>query len=228
MAERAKSAMLLAAGRGHRMRPLTDETPKPLLEVAGKPLILWHIERLAKAGICQLVINHAYLGWKIEDYLGDGSRYGVKIKYSAEGENHALDTGGGIFHALPLLDDAFLVVNADIWIDLDFSTLRISDEALAHLVLVDNPPHNEAGDFHLNGNSLDADGQPRLTFSGVGLYRPALFKDCSAGAFRLAPVLIEAMNHAAVTGEHYQGDWTDVGTPERLALLDKTIRAKRT
>lgn len=218
--------MLLAAGRGNRMRPLTDRTPKPLLQVAGKPLILWHIENLANSGIRQLVVNHAHLGQQIEDYLGDGSRFGVEIQYSAE--EQGLETGGGIFRALPLLgDDPFLVVNADIWIDLDFFSLNITDQALAHLVLVDNPPHHQMGDFHLHGRSIIADGTPKLTFSGVGLYRPELFKDCSAGAFRLAPVLIQAMNRNLVTGEHYLGNWTDVGTTERLATLDKDIRSQR-
>lgn len=218
-------AMLLAAGRGERMRPLTDQLPKPLLQVAGKPLILWHIERLAQAGIRELVINHAHLGEQIEDYLGDGEHLGVKIQYSAEGDGQALETGGGIYRALPLLgDSAFLVVNADIWIDMDFSRLEIQDDALAHLVLVNNPAQNATGDFHLSDGRVDADGEPRLTFSGVGLYRPALFDGCSAGVFPLAPILIQAMQSGLVTGEQYSGDWVDVGTPERLARLDRDIR----
>jgi MurNAc alpha-1-phosphate uridylyltransferase len=224
MATTPHTAMLLAAGRGERMRPLTDHTPKPLLEVGGRPLIVWHIERLAAAGFGELVINHAHLGARIEQVLGDGSRWGVRIRYSAEGEGRALETGGGIFRALPLLGAApFLVVNADVWTDLDFAALALPDGMLAHLVLVDNPPHHPAGDFHLAGERVLAAGEPRLTFSGVGVYRPALFDGCAPGAFALAPLLRAAMARGAVSGQHHRGRWIDVGTPARLAELDATL-----
>ena len=177
--------MILAAGRGERMRPLTDHTPKPLLEVAGKPLIVWHIERLAAAGIRDLVINHAHLGAQIEQRLGDGSAWQVRIRYSAEGEGRALETGGGIFRALPLLGEApFLVVNADVWCDLDFAVPWLAGDDLAHLVLVDNPAHNADGDFALAGDRVQREGRSRLTFSGIGVYRAALFSGCSPGAYR--------------------------------------------
>lgn len=219
------TAMLLAAGRGERMRPLTDHTPKPLLAVGGRPLVVWHLERLAAAGIRDIVINHAHLGEKIEQALGDGARWGVQIRYSAEGT--ALETGGGIHHALPLLDDApFIVINADVWCDLQPGGLALADGMLAQLVMVDNPPHNPDGDFHLAGGRLDADGRPRLTFSGIGAYHPALFADCRAGAFPLAPLLREAMRAGRVGGEHYHGRWTDVGTPARLAELDRELRTQ--
>ncbi|HPE80026.1 MAG: nucleotidyltransferase family protein [Sedimenticolaceae bacterium] len=219
--------MILAAGRGERMRPLTDHTPKPLLKVAGKPLIVWHIERLARAGICDLVINHAHLGQQIEDLLGDGAQWGVHIRYSREGEGRALDTGGGIFRALPLLGGApFLVVNADVWCDLDPRQLNLGADDLVQLVMVDNPPQHPAGDFHLAGGRLSAAAEPRLTYSGIGVYRPELFDGCSAGAFPLAPLLRSAMTAGRAGGEHYRGRWTDVGTPQRLAELDRALRRK--
>jgi MurNAc alpha-1-phosphate uridylyltransferase len=218
--------MILAAGRGERMRPLTDHTPKPLLEVGGKPLIVWHIERLAAAGICNLVINHAHLGEQIEARLGDGAQWGVDIRYSAEGEGKALETGGGIFKALPLLgEQPFLVVNGDIWCDVDFGMLDIADNDLALLLLVDNPEHNRSGDFHLDGaGRVHTDGQPRLTFSGIGVYHPQLFAGCSGGAFPLAPLLREAMGAGRVGGSHHTGRWMDIGTPQRLAQLDRELR----
>jgi len=222
-----ETAMILAAGRGERMRPLTDHTPKPLLKVAGKPLIVWHIERLARAGICDLVINHAHLGQQIEDLLGDGAQWGVHIRYSREGEGRALDTGGGIFRALPLLGGApFLVVNADVWCDLDPRQLNLGADDLVQLVMVDNPPQHPAGDFHLAGGRLSAAAEPRLTYSGIGVYRPELFDGCSAGAFPLAPLLRSAMTAGRAGGEHYRGRWTDVGTPQRLAELDRALRRK--
>lgn len=222
MATKPQIAMLLAAGRGERMRPLTDHTPKPLLPAGGKPLIVWHIERLAAAGLRELVVNHAHLGERLEQALGDGSRWGVRIRYSAEGR--ALETGGGICKALPLLGPApFLVVNADVWTDLDFATLALPERMLAHLVLVDNPRHHPAGDFHLAADRVLAEGEPRLTFSGVGIYRPALFEGCGPGAFPLAPLLRAAMASGLVSGEHYRGRWVDVGTPLRLAELDETL-----
>ena len=215
-------AMILAAGRGERMRPLTDRLPKPLLPVAGKPLIVHHIERLAECGIDRLVINHAHLGEMIEAYLGDGSAWGVEIHYSPE--SRALETGGGIFHALPLLgEEPFLVINGDIWCDYDFSRPRLKAGMLAHLVLVTNPPHHPRGDFVLRGDSVEAEGEPRLTFSGIGLYHPGLFAACRPGAFALAPLLRQAMARGAVTAEHYEGHWVDVGTPERLAALEELL-----
>lgn len=217
--------MILAAGRGERMRPLTDHTPKPLLKVADKPLIVWHIERLARAGICDLVINHAHLGQQIEDVLGDGARWGVRIRYSREGEGRALDTGGGIFHALPLIGVApFLVVNGDVWCDLDPRRLTLGADDLVQLAMVDNPPQHPAGDFHLAGGRLSADGEPCLTYSGIGVYHPELFDGCAGGAFPLAPLLRAAMRAGRAGGEHHLGRWTDVGTPQRLAELDRTLR----
>ena len=219
--------MILAAGRGERMRPLTDHKPKPLLPVLGKPLIVWHIERLAAAGIHDLVINHAHLGQQIEDALGDGSAWGVGIRYSAEGEGRALETGGGIFHALPLLGDGpFLVINADVWSDIDLVRLDLPGGALANLMMVDNPPYHPEGDFRLAGGLLHAEGQPRLTFSGIGAYSPALFAGCEARPFPLAPLLRKAMRDAAVSGEHHRGRWMDIGTPQRLVELEQLLVAQ--
>jgi N-acetyl-alpha-D-muramate 1-phosphate uridylyltransferase len=212
-------AMILAAGRGERMRPLTDSLPKPLLPVAGKPLIVHHIERLAEAGIRRLVINHAHLGELIEGQLGDGSAWGVEIRYSPE--ETALETGGGIFRALPLLGEApFLVVNGDVWCDVDYSCLRLTPGMLAHLLMVPNPAHHSLGDFVLQGGQLTEGGGERLTFSGIGLYHPQLFADCRAGAFPLAPLLRAAMAEGKVTGARHWGHWVDVGTPERLRELE--------
>ena len=215
-------ALILAAGRGERMRPLTDTTPKPLLKAAGKSLIEYHIEHLAAAGIGDLVINHARFGEQIEAALGDGSRYGVSIRYSPEGEN-PLETGGGIRHALPLLDtDPFLVVNADVYSDFPFTPLTMPAASLAHLVLVDNPAHNPEGDFSLTGDRVGLAASPRYTYSGIGLYRPDLFADTTPGAFPLAPLLHAAATSGRVSGQHYTGTWMDVGTPERLqALADR-------
>ncbi|KJV30268.1 mannose-1-phosphate guanylyltransferase [Aquitalea magnusonii] len=222
-------AMILAAGRGERMRPLTDHTPKPLLPAGGRPLIEWHIRRLAAAGIRQLVINHAWLGAQIEQVLGDGSRLGVEIAYSPE--STALETAGGIATALPLLGDApFLVVNGDVLSDVDFTALQQQAaqldgrNRLAHLLLVDNPPHNPAGDFGLLANGLLAarpDAGNGLTFSGIAAYHPALFADTPAGQpARLAPLLRAAMAQGQVSGSRLDGLWLDVGTPERLAEAD--------
>lgn len=230
-------AMILAAGRGERMRPLTDHTPKPLLQAGDKPLIVWHIERLIAAGISDLVINHAHLGQQIEQALGDGSRYGARIRYSDEGT--ALETAGGIVFALPHLGDApFAVINGDIWCDYDFSrlpqhaaALHDSDD-LAHLLLVDNPEHNLKGDFGLREGRVLALPPASLplhesfTFSGIGIYKPALFKNIPRGTkAALAPLLREQISLGCVSGEHHPGRWMDIGTPERLAELDKFLRA---
>lgn len=217
-------AMILAAGKGERMRPLTLHTPKPLVPAAGKPLIEYHLEALARAGITEVVINHAWLGQQIEDHLGDGSRFGLKIRYSPEGE--PLETGGGIFKALPLLGGApFLLVNGDIWTDYDFAGLCRPLQGLAHLVLVDNPGHHGRGDFHLrDGQVADGDDAPgTLTFSGVSVLDPALFAGCQPGAFKLAPLLRRAMAAGQVSGEHFTGCWVDVGTLERLADVERLI-----
>jgi MurNAc alpha-1-phosphate uridylyltransferase len=217
--------MILAAGRGERMRPLTDHTPKPLLTAGGRPLIVHHLERLAAAGITRVVINHAHLGEQIEAALGDGARFGLAIRYSPEGR--ALETGGGIFRALPLLgDDPFLVVNGDVWSDLDFARLRLPEGRLAHLVLVDNPEHHPRGDFRLAGGEVRDDGEPRLTFSGIGVYSPALFEGCRDGAFPLAPLLRAAMARGLVSGEHHRGRWLDIGTPARLQALDQLLNVE--
>lgn len=219
-------AMILAAGRGERMRPLTDHTPKPLLKVGGKPLIVWHIERLASAGFKELVINHAHLGRQIEEALGGGHQWGVRIQYSSE--ETALETAGGIANALPLLGDApFLVVNGDVYSKMDFSPLQqvLQVPNLAHLVMVNNPPQHPEGDFSLLLGKLVAQGSAKLTFSGVGVYSPALFKDVVRGeAAKLAPLLKSAMVNGLVTGEHYQGVWHDVGTLERLEKMDALLR----
>ncbi|MDO8464950.1 MAG: nucleotidyltransferase family protein [Gallionella sp.] len=228
-------AMLLAAGRGERMRPLTDHTPKPMLEAGGKPLIIWHIEKLARAGVIEFVINHAHLGAQIEASLGDGSRFGARIQYSPEAS--ALETAGGIANALPLLGDKpFAVINSDIYCDYDFTHLTERAAALqasgdaAHLVLVDNPPHHPNGDFALSGSRiypLPTSHSPLpalLTFSGIGIYQPLLFKDVPRGSIApLAPLLRAQIALGKVSGEHYRGLWVDVGTPKRLAELDNQI-----
>ncbi|VVN40058.1 N-acetylmuramate alpha-1-phosphate uridylyltransferase [Pseudomonas fluorescens] len=221
-------AMILAAGKGERMRPLTLTTPKPLVRAGGVPLIEYHLRALAAAGFTDIVINHAWLGQQIEDYLGDGSRFGVSIQYSPEGE--PLETGGGIFRALPLLgDEAFVVVNGDIWTDYDFSVLHQPINGLAHLVLADNPNHHPAGDFTLVGGQVH-DGQPdtpTLTYSGIAVLHPQLFDGCTAGAFKLAPLLRRAMADGQVSGERLNGRWVDVGTHERLAEVETLIEASR-
>lgn len=216
-------AMILAAGRGERMRPLTDATPKPLLRIGGQTLIERHVHALAQVGIRQLVINHAHLGEQIVNALGDGSAYGVEIAYSQEPEG-ALDTGGGIFNALPLLGAApFLVVNADIWTDYPFSGLPAEIDGLAHLVMVVSPDHHPDGDFSLSGGRLAQRGPAMLTFSGIGVYRPELFAGCTPGVFPLAPLLRTAMDAGQVSGEQYPGSWFDVGTPERLEAINRIV-----
>ena len=224
-------AMILAAGRGERMRPLTDTTPKPLLEVGGKPLIVWHLERLARAGFHDIVINHAHLGEQIEGRLGNGAEWGLSIEYSAEGT--ALETAGGIANALPLLGPApFLVVNGDTFTDIDFVGLQqalsptLSTDRLAFLVLVDNPPQHPAGDFVLSGGNIVPDGAPRLTFSGTAVYRPELFADVPRGQpAKLAPLLRDAIAAGEVSAVHHRGVWHDIGTPQRLHELDQQLKA---
>ena len=217
-------AMILAAGRGERMRPLTDTLPKPLLKVGGKMLIEYHLEKLKTAQVTEVVINHAWLGEKIEQALGDGSRYGLNITYSAETE--ALETAGGIVNALPLLGSTpFIVINGDIFCDVDFSSLRVPISGLAHLILVDNPAHNKDGDFAVSASgSVNQTGNNKLTFSGIGIYHPDLFKNKPQGKRALAPVLRQAMDNHLVTGSHYQGIWHDIGTPERLTELDLYLK----
>ncbi len=220
-------AMILAAGKGERMRPLTLHTPKPLVRAAGTPLIEFHLRALAEAGFRELVINHAWLGQQIEEHLGDGARFGLSIRYSAEGE--PLETGGGIFRALPLLgDEPFLVVNGDVWTDVDFRHLRRPLEGLAHLVLVDNPAHHPRGDFRLAGGQVSdaAEGEPSLTYSGIAVLHPRLFEGCQAGAFKLAPLLRQAMASGQVSGERFSGRWVDVGTHERLAEVERLLTAE--
>ena len=219
-------AMILAAGRGVRMRPLTDTAPKSLLAAGGKPLIVWQLEKLARAGFTEAVINHAHLGHMIEAALGDGSRFGVAIRYSPESE--ALETAGGIANALPLLGaQPFLVINADIHTDYDLSALARVDlqRGLAHLVLVDNPPQHPRGDFALEAGRVREAGEHQLTFSGIGVYAPRLFAGIPHGAKApLAPLLRKAMAADRVSGEHYRGRWHDIGTAERLRALEAELR----
>jgi len=219
-------AMLLAAGRGERMRPLTDATPKPLLEAGGRSLVARLIERLADAGFVDLVINHAHLGHKIEAALGDGTRLGVRIRHSAEAT--ALETAGGIVQALPLLGPGpFAAINADLHTEFPFAALRaaLRGDDLAHLVLVDNPPHHPLGDFALADGRVRNAGAPMLTFSGIGVYDPALFAGIVRGEkAQLAPLLRRAADSGRVSGAHFRGRWVDVGTPERLAALDAELR----
>lgn len=229
-------ALVLAAGLGERMRPLTARTPKPLLEAGGKPLIGWHLEKLAAAGVDEVVINTSWLADQFPQALGDGARWGMRIRYSYEGPD-PLETGGGMWRALDLLgrDDAFIAVNGDIWSDVDYARLPSAPAGDAHLVMVDNPAHNPSGDFALDGDRLASDGPRRLTFSGIGVYRASLFErwreviGAADGAerdpprFKLAPLLRAAMARNAVSGEHHRGRWTDVGTPQRLADLDAVL-----
>ena len=223
-------AMILAAGRGERMRPLTDHTPKPLLVAGGKPLIVWHLERLAAAGFTNIVINHAHLGAKIEQALGDGSQWGLRIQYSPEPPG-ALETAGGIATALPLLGDApFLVVNGDVYCDIDFALFSGLTAAgwqpAAHLVMVANPAHHTSGDFSLDGERIIfANGQQTFTYAGIGVFSPHFFRDVTPGQpLKLRPLLDAAIAAGTLTGERFAGRWVDVGTPQRLAELDHELR----
>ena len=226
-------ALIFAAGLGERMRPLTDHTPKPLLVAGGKPLIVWHLEKLATIGVREVVINTSWLAGQFPATLGDGSRWGLRLAYSYEGPT-PLETGGGMHHALPLLEDApFIAVNGDIWTDYDFARLPRKPAGDAYLVLVDNPAHNLKGDFALDASGcVHSEGDARLTFAGIGVYRPELLSDWrtvigqrsgvdeTPPRFKLAPLLRASMGKGWVSGDHHQGRWTDVGTPGRLAELD--------
>jgi N-acetyl-alpha-D-muramate 1-phosphate uridylyltransferase len=225
-------ALVFAAGKGERMRPLTDRTPKPLLPVRGKPLVAWHLEKLAALGVTDVVMNVSWLADAFAPALGDGSRWGLRLHFSHEGAE-PLETGGGMLHARPLLGEApFLAVNGDIWTDFDFARLPREPKGVAHLVLVDNPDHHPRGDFALRGDGgLASRGETQLTFAGIAMYRPAMLDDWrdivggtpgaaeSPPRFQLAPLLRAAMDRGQVTGEHHRGVWTDVGTPARLASL---------
>ena len=219
-------AFILAAGRGERMRPLTDHTPKPLLPAGGKPLIVWHLERLAAAGFREIVINHAHLGSLIEQTLGDGAPWGLHIQYSPEPPG-ALETAGGIASALPLLGDRpFLVVNGDVYCDIDFGRFLQSTAAFAHLVMVENPAHHTSGDFSLDGERVTyANGEQTLTYAGIGVFSPSFFVDVKPGTvMKLRPLLDAAIAAGTLTGERFAGRWVDVGTPQRLAELDQELR----
>lgn len=223
--------MILAAGRGERLRPLTDHTPKPLLHAGSKRLIEYLIEKLVKVGLNEIVINHAYLGEQFEPILGNGSRYQAKIEYSGEIDG-GLETAGGIIQALPLLGkEPFLVVNGDIWTDFCFETVNnfpLPKDKTCHLIMVNNPKHNVAGDFHLDKKGLlMPDGEPKLTFSGIGVYRPEMFAAYSATKQPLKPLLVEAMQQRQVTGQRYHGEWSDIGTVDRLNALAKQLTLNR-
>ncbi len=216
----------MAAGRGERMRPITDTLPKPLVPVAGKPLIGYHLERLARAGVKDIVINLSWLGEHIQAALGDGRAYGVSIAYSEEGPV-PLETGGGIFNALPLLGGGpFIVVNGDTWSDIDYGRLTLEAGAHGRIVLVQNPTHNTRGDFGLNGDVVVDRDVDRYTSAGVGVYRPEFFTGCSPGRFPMLPLFKRAIAAQLLRGELHRGEWCDVGTPQRLATLDAEVRAR--
>ena len=222
--ERPRKAMILAAGRGERMRPVTDHTPKPLLEVRGKPLIQYHIERLAHAGIVEIVINLAWLGSMIRDYLGDGSRFSVRIEYSEE-TPRALETAGGIFRAMPRLGPAsFLVLNGDVFTDYPLAHAALAPSREAHLVLVPNPAQHPVGDFGLEQGLAVPSSALQYTFSGIAVYRPEFFAHCVDGAFPLKPLLLRSMAARRCSAELYTGIWEDVGTVDRLKVLNAPIR----
>jgi MurNAc alpha-1-phosphate uridylyltransferase len=213
-------ALIFAAGRGERMRPLTDTTAKPLLRAGGKALIEYHLENLAAAGVCDVVINTSHLAEQFPAALGDGSRWGLRIAYSYEGPE-PLETGGGMLRAMPSLGTApFIGVNGDIFTDFNFSTLPQNPPGLAHLVLVSNPPQHALGDFVLRDGLVHDEASPRLTFAGIGVYRPQLLAGHAPGKFSTVPILRAAMRAGRVSGEHFRGVWNDIGTPQRLAELD--------
>jgi MurNAc alpha-1-phosphate uridylyltransferase len=217
-------ALIFAAGRGERLRPLTDATPKPLLLAGGKRLIEWHLQSLARAGVREVVINTAHLADQFPAALGDGSRWNLRIHYAYEGAQ-ALETGGGMLHALPLLGDApFIAVNGDIFTAFDFSTLPPDPVGLAHLIVVDNPPQHAHGDFVLRDGLLHDEPGPRLTFAGIGVSRPQLLAGRQPGTFGITPILRSAMGEGKVRGEHFRGVWHDIGTASRLAALDTSLR----
>ena len=221
-------AFILAAGRGERMRPLTDTTPKPLLMAGGKPLVVWHLERLAKSGFREVIINQSHLGQQIVDALGDGAQFGLSIRYSPEPPG-ALETAGGIASALPLLGDKpFLVVNGDVWCDWDFRRALALTDRQAHLVFVPNPPQHASGDFSLDGEVVHyatSGFGPTLTYAGTGVFSPEFFADVPAGAvMKMRPLLDAAIANGIVTGERHHGRWVDVGTPARLNELDQELR----
>lgn len=220
-------AMILAAGRGERMRPLTDRLPKPLLEVGGYRLIEYHLAALAKQRISEIVVNLCWLGGHIRDALGDGSRYGVAIRYSDE-DGVIQGTGGGILRALPLLGgEPFLLVNGDVWSDFAFESLKPAAGSLAHLVLVPNPEHHPGGDYGLEGGAQATDATPRLTYAGISVLDPKLFEGCEPGIFPLKPLLDRALAAGSLTAQRHDGAWCDVGTPERLSALDAKLRTGR-
>ena len=213
--------MLLAAGRGERLRPLTDETPKALVEVRGRSLLERHLERMRDSGIDTVVINLGWLGDQIVARIGSGARFGLSVIYSQEGSN-VLETGGGIHKALPFLgDEPFLVVNADICTDMSLPEVELADDSLGHLVLVPTPDYRQHGDFDLDRGRVSNSASPRLTFSGVAVYRPAFFDGCEAGRFPLAPMLREAADAGQLSGELYEGRWADIGTLERLDAINR-------
>ncbi|GGY24565.1 mannose-1-phosphate guanylyltransferase [Rhodanobacter panaciterrae] len=232
-----KHALIFAAGLGERMRPLTDHTPKPLLTVAGQSLIVWHLEKLAAAGVHYVVINTSHLAEQFPDTLGDGSRWGLRIRYAYEGPT-PLETGGGMLNAMPLLGpEPFLVVSGDVWCDVDFAMLPTEPRGLAHLLMANNPVHHLHGDFRLDAqNRLHDDGEPKLTYSGIGVFRRELLDgwleavgdapgaDAKPPRFKLRPLLETAIAHGMVDGSHHRGAWTDVGTPARLAQLESELR----
>ena len=220
-------AMVLAAGRGERLRPLTDTLPKPLVAVGGRPLIVWQLERLARAGVREVVINLSWLGAQLRAALGSGAAFGLTLHYSEEGPV-PLETGGGIVHALPLLGpQPFLVVSADVWSEIDYAKLRLARGALAQLLLVPNPPHHPRGDFALAGELVTEDGAERFTYANVGLYTPEFFAGCPAGRFPLIEPLRRAIAARRVHGQLYRGPWHDVGTRERLEALNASLARVR-